>query len=417
MPPCVRRAGVALLLLLLSPASALAGWQTDAVARIPPGTPLPDAWAYGAALARGLHADPDGSYRAQENGLVASSSIAGAVQVITGARERDRALLRRGLASLRVGCRSHAANPQFRVLATALAVRALRSAGGRPPVWVLQCLARAPAGAPGWSRGDRLPEARYLSNLQWIEYAAMRQARIALGQDGRRFIRPGSLVSGRYDGTMRRVLKQTGVVMDSDGGCFFQGDPGKPDHWAYGYHVLTTAMMLLAGDSRWRCGARATRSIQAPDGDVAYVGRSYEQAWAAAAAVLVLDRAGDRARAARSLDRLRRLHLRSAGHFVMTPTLEHLDPYAGPVSYTAFPALLLLVAGRHAGAGTPLPATTRTVTSPVYEITETASRWESRHVQGVAPQSAGDGRYVSGIVRRKLLEDFGWQDAMPDLVP
>jgi hypothetical protein len=38
-------------------------------------------------------------------------------------------------------------------------------------------------------------------------------------------------------------------------------------------------------------------------------------------------------------------------------------------------------------------------------------------VQGVAPQSAGDGRYVSGIVRRKLLEDFGWQDAMPDLVP
>jgi hypothetical protein len=417
MPPRARRAAVALLLLLLSPATALAGWQTNAVARIPPGTPLPDAWAYGAALARGLHADRDGSYRSQENGLVASSSIAGAVQVITGERERDRALVKRGLRSLRVGCASHAANPQFRVLATALAVRAMRGAGARPPVWVLQCLASAPAGAPGWSRGDILPQARYLSNLQWIEYAAMRQARIALGRDGRRWIRPGSLVSGRYDGTMKRVLRQTGVVMDSDGGCFFQGDPGQPDHWAYGYHVLTTAMMLLAGDSRWRCGARAVRSIQAPDGDVAYVGRSYEQAWAAAAAVLALDRSGDRARAARSLDRLRRLHLRPGGQFVMTPTLQNLDAYAGPVSYTAFPALLLLVAGRRAGSGTPLPATTRTVSSPVYEITETPFRWRSRHVHGISPQSAGDGRYVSGLVREKLLEDFGWQDAVPDLVP
>jgi hypothetical protein len=175
--------------------------------------------------------------------------------------------------------------------------------------------------------------------------------------------------------------------------------------------------MLLAGDPRWRCGAKAIRSIQAPDGDVGYVGRSYEQAWTAAAAVLVLDREGDRPRAARSLDRLRRLHLRPSGYFVMTPTLQHLDGYATPVSYTAFPALLLLVAGRHAGAGPPAPAVSRKVTSAVYAITEAPTAWESRHVQGPAPEAAGDGRYVAGVVRRKRRDATGWHDVMPDLVP
>jgi hypothetical protein len=211
------------------------------------------------------------------------------------------------------------------------------------------------------------------------------------------------------------------------------------------YHALSfgfyaRSLSLLDRGHRRRAGrillqaARASLSAAAPDGDVAYTGRSQEQSWALAftaygAEVAAARTHGRRAGAlrrlaARTLARLRALHPVTARGIAVVPAAARgygragLDPYADGTAYTGLTLVGLdWAAARHRrplGTGGPVRqrrgyARLRT-RGGGFAVVRTPRVWFAVRR---SPDPRGDLRSDSGLVALKVRTAFGFLDVLP----
>ena len=331
-----------------------------------------------------------------------ATALLGDVQVRTGLARRDRALLWRGARSVTAACRHPTRHRPFQLLAIADAY--LSSVDGRSAylerhrgIWE-RCLRRArPSFAERWDAGS------YGDNWQLVEWAA----RVLIGRAGITSGDPRTLASGAFDTRIRRVLDRLPRLAISGGGCFV-GDPGS---WPFAYDVFVAAMLRIAGDPLADCAATGVRAIAAPDGDIAYSGRSYQQSWVLAASAFVLLRSGHEGEAAAAYGRLRPyIHRRVR----ITPCMCDLDRYAHVPTYNGLTAFFLL----QAGDVRPVEPTYESgeVRSSLFRISRSATRFTAEILIGAAARGRPhDGRYRGGVVRDKALRGDGWVDLAPEL--
>ncbi len=195
--------------------------------------------------------------------------------------------------------------------------------------------------------------------------------------------------------------------LDGPGGVCLIGDPPA---YPLAYHVLTTVSMRLAGRPI-ECAERALAALQAPNGDVAWSGRSYLQSCTLAAQVYLFRRAGDPMRAARAQIHLERDYI-GGGRLRLNPCDCLQDSYAQRPTYTGMTAFFLLLAG-DGEPGDPSPATGGLLLkTPLYVVESTPTTWRAIRLGG----RPGDGRYVAGVVREQVLEGGAWRTTTPDLV-
>lgn len=195
--------------------------------------------------------------------------------------------------------------------------------------------------------------------------------------------------------------------------------------------------------------ARATWALMAPDGDVAWFGRSQEQSWtlamaaagAASAARLRpaedLDAARMRTAALRALERLQTLHASSPFGIAITPSVAAgvtraavlgMDTYVTGTSYTGLTLLGLEWLARDASATTPFTVTRLGAeTSGAYRLARTGEFTTVRHgnvwfaVKREPEQQPAAGsdhshdlRYDAGLNAVKLRDRAGiWTDVLP----
>jgi hypothetical protein len=318
----------------------------------------------------------------------------GASQVLSGRR----VLVRRGVRSLVASCRNPTAMRAFQMLGVTLGYESLRRQ---------RLLVRFPGSAQrlracitAMSPTTALWESRrYVGNRQAVEYAAYRIAR-RLGFRPRRY--------ERFAGTAERILDEM-PRLDGPGGVCIIGDPPV---YPLAYHVLTTVAMRLAGRPI-ECAERALAALQAPNGDVAWSGRSYLQSWTLAAQVYHFGQVGDSMRASRSQLRLQRDYLRS-GRLLLNPCDCLQDFYATRPTYTGLTALFLLLTPRSPAPVDPRPTVGGlSLDTPLYAVEAAAGGW--RGIRRTA--WSDDGRYAAGVVREQVLEGDRWRTTTPDLVP
>jgi hypothetical protein len=248
----------------------------------------------------------------------------------------------------------------FEQFAVAAAYNRAAEALGGDPRWLArrdgwaQWLRRVP---PMWMGIDRF------YNKQLVEAARD----VELLRSGLDSPVPGAVLSNppalrsRLLGYLRRLPKRRATTrFRAPGGLAVSLSDAGTNPLAY--HALSAAFLArtlerlgpAAPGAAWtalRRGLRASAALAAPDGDIAYAGRSQEQAWAlaftASAAVRAArwseggDRARARALAHRALARLRREYVVDGAGIAMTPALKRdgdaalagLDHYYGPVSY------------------------------------------------------------------------------------
>ena len=186
--------------------------------------------------------------------------------------------------------------------------------------------------------------------------------------------------------------------------------------------------------------AHCSWAIAAPDGDLAYFGRSQEQAWSPAltaygalsAAAIAPPAAAQRLRglAARAVERLRRAHGTGPKGCFITPSLRPdyrgthgLDSYAAAIGYsgltlTAFNWAIDRFGDRVPDAADDAPPSRRATyhfrtASPRNEFTVVrAGHWFA--VKSAASARAQDLRYDFGLVALKVRDDAGeWRDVLP----
>jgi hypothetical protein len=191
-------------------------------------------------------------------------------------------------------------------------------------------------------------------------------------------------------------------------------------------------------------GALASAALVGPDGDLAYAGRSQEQAWALAMTAFGERVAGglagtapqvvaqDRALADEALARLGELHLGGPYGLSLTPGLHldpgqtraAMDPYVAGVAYTG----LTLVALEWASTA-PHRGTTRAAPAGLgvwllgqgpgrMAVARTATEWFAVRLAPAEPTAtsnfAGDLRYDAGLVALKRRGAAGrWHDLIP----
>ncbi len=275
-------------------------------------------------------------------------------------------------------------SPAGRRLSSRLDRRSRRTAGSIR--WEISRLAPIPEKADGsrWSDGQNRV---LLERLVWLEALSTGIAPA-----------PGirSPVLRRPDRTGLRIERflvrwlsgrpRGAPVGDPTGPLLLASDSPK---WPLSYHALSSALMaralpLTSGPLRSRLGTalrdavRATRFLAAPDGDLAYTGRSAMQSWTlslAAYAALATSRvpgippeelAANRGLAGLLIERLSGCCLRDDGRMMITPGLNPspgkavsaLDPYAAEVPYAGLTMLgLEWAAAERDGPRSPLVLT------------------------------------------------------------
>ena len=164
-------------------------------------------------------------------------------------------------------------------------------------------------------------------------------------------------------------------VAGSNGTCII----GDPPRFPIAYHVLTTALLRLAGRPM-ACAERAMAALQAPNGDIAWSGRSYLQSWTLSAEAYLFTRVDDPMRAGRAVTRLESDTYRIGGrHLRLNPCNCRQDPYAQRPVYEGLTAWWLSLAG-NATAGDPQPEIGGTsLDSTLYRVEATP------HLGRVAP--------------------------------
>ena len=266
--------------------------------------------------------------------------------------------------------------------------------------------------------------------------------------------RPGAALA-RQDDTRRRIVSVVnGIVPDMAAqasvpngrgylGFVLSDPPANPlAYHAFSLGLLARAIRLLGPAARPRAREAllrmvdATWALMAPDGDVAYVGRSQEQGWALTftaygaevAAGLTRDRQrADRARgvARRAVDRLRQLHPFLPSGLAITPGLGRdlvggragLDSYAHMVDYNGLTLLGLNWAIAETRG--------RTSTAPIgsdslgpmlvdsgnaaMATVRTPSTWFAVKRSRSSPSL----RYDFGLVALKRRTEQGWHDLLP----
>ena len=193
------------------------------------------------------------------------------------------------------------------------------------------------------------------------------------------------------------------------------------------YHALSVGMLartieLLGAEAPsqartlLRRGAAASLAAAAPDGEVAYHGRSQAEAWA-----LTLTAYGAPRLAQRTIRRLIAAYPTTSEGFLITPSLAQsielaipgLDEYVAGASYTG----LTLMALEWAIATGSAPADSAGAGS--YVLGSGSGAWATSRRGDVwfavkrTRTSNVDLRYGFGLVALKVRRDGGWVDAMP----
>ncbi|MDX6378748.1 MAG: hypothetical protein QOE98_3051 [Gaiellaceae bacterium] len=323
-----------------------------------------------------------------------AASMLGATQVMSGRP----ALVKRGLGSLLAACRHPNYHREFQVLGIASGYLALQrqhlqhryAAAARK---LRACLARYGPTAYGWKE-----RTTYFGNAQVVDYAAYR------------LIRRAGIAPVRWDRFRHRAerILDTMRRVDGSGGTFIIGVPPR---FPLAYHVLTTALLRLAGRPM-ACAERALAAIQAPNGDAAWSGRSYLQSWTLAAQAYLFTRTHDPMRAARAVTRLQSDTYRIGDrHLRLNPCNCRQDPYAQRPAYEGLTAWFLSLAG-NVTVGDPKPAAGgASLDSTLYRVEASADRWVATRLQGVA----SDWRLTGGRVREEDRAGAIWKVVTPDL--
>jgi hypothetical protein len=325
-----------------------------------------------------------------------AASMLGATQVMSGRP----ALVRRGVASLLAACRHPNYHREFQILGVAsgyLSLQRQRLLGRfrRSARSLRLCLARHGPSAYGWKE-----RASYFGNAQVVDYAAYR------------LIRRAGIKPVRWDRFRRhaeRILDRMRRVHGSGGACII----GDPPRFPLAYHVLTTALLRLAGRPM-ACAERAMAALQAPNGDIAWSGRTYLQSWTLAASAYLFARTHDPLRVGRAVSRLQGPTYRIGGrHLRLNPCNCRQDAYAQRPAYEGLTAWWLSLAG-DVTPGAPQPAAGGiSLDSSLYRVEATPGHWVASRLQGVTR----DWRLTAGRVRQEDLTGSTWQVVTPDLGP
>lgn len=356
----------------------------------------------------------------------------------TGTRDRNSGLVRAGLRAVSSETRSlriHYNTHPFRVWAVAaaydIARRRLghwRAAGVAMRRWAL------------WLRQQPsiwLWEPPYQNKVLVAALAVLEAQRTGL-----RSPVYGSVLGSAARARAVRLVNQTIPSMAAGSSAYVLSDP---DQNPIAYHALShaiyaRAVRLLGRDASWRARralgrlARATWLSMAPDGSVAYWGRSQGQSWALSAAAYGLAltarergsvAGSDRkyyALAGRALRRLRAYGVGPRGGHII-PALGNdprggaraLDDYANAPEYAGLTliflnwAIPLLPPGQTGGeiaADRPLAAVLNGG-SGRFATVRRARVWFS------AREQAGNLRYDFGPIAAQRLERDGWRDVIP----
>jgi hypothetical protein len=291
------------------------------------------------------------------------------------------------------------------------------------PVWALRLQSERPV----WLGGGR----NYI-NKSIVEAAAV----LELLRTGIRspivgtWLHDHGAARARVDQLINRTLPRrapslAGRVMLSD-----------PPHQPLAYHALSLgfyaeAVRLLGREAdrsarRVLLGAaRASVALTGPDGDLAYVGRSQEQAWALAHTALGAEAAARLARpdeakqlralASRTLERLTTAHPIIAGGLAIVPAFATPRPiwYSGIDNYAAA-ALNLAAELGVAGSGGRIAADTEGALKVGAQAGDMAVLRRGPVWLAVRRiRSRADLRYDFGLVALKLLGPDGWRDVIP----
>ena len=246
--------------------------------------------------------------------------------------------------------------------------------------------------------------------------------------------------------TLPRAARPFERSAGSAGRVAMLGDyPGTP----LAYHALATGFLArateLMGDSApsaartlLRRGADASWALQAPDGDVGYIGRSQEQAWTLPLTAYGVEVAGDqpgggaragryRAVAERAVGRLGDAYGRGREGLLVTPALGQnlqagirgLDPYVAAVSYNGLTLVALEWAIAAAGEATP-PTGIGADGDSGFRLSAGDASFATVRAGDVwfavkrAHSASADMRYDFGLVALKVRGAGGrWTDAMP----
>ena len=301
---------------------------------------------------------------------------------------------------------------------------------------------------PGWrvrlqsERPVHLRGRARFSNKAIVEAAAVLELlRTGLRSSRRRtWLRRPRLAIVRARRLINRIIPR--LVLRREGRVTLSDAPSNP----LAYHALSLGfyargVSVLGGRAGPRArrvlrgAARTSLAVTAPDGDLAYTGRSQEQAWALSftaygaevAARISRRREARRLRAltARVLLRLEARHPVTARGMAIVPAFAQrplawfpgLDAYAGAVPYGGLTAMGLNLladrgikgqAGARIGSDGPMAARIRSKLGTMAVLRRGPVWLAVRRVR-----AGTDLRYDLGLVGLKLLGATGWQDVVP----
>ena len=460
----MRAAAVPLVAVLVTALSGCLGLSRETVE---PGRPAPDSGRWEMLSSRIAAPWPalqlsDGRFRDYVVGSRRGfperygESTLGYALIQTGLRQRSPRIVTSGLRALAWVVGPGGGSPRsspFENLAVAGAYNLARKRLADHPVFV-----RSRTAWEGWLRRaalTRLPERSYYGNKHLVDAVAV----LELMRTGLRSGEPGAVLGGdrpRAQSLARRLINETIPTMGAERGvrvgdtrAFVLSDP-PTDPLAY--HGLSLGMYAraveLLGDgaraaarSALRQAANASFALTAPDGDLAYFGRSQEQAWAlpltasgaeAAAALgssLPIEDERHRAVAERALVRLRDAYEIGPQGLAIVPALgtepggegrAALDRYAFATGYTGLTLMGLnwwldtqdgerrrlgVLAG-DADGGQVLSRG-----QSAFATVRAGDVWYA--VKNSPPERLGDLRYGFGLAALKVRSGRGWRDVTP----
>jgi hypothetical protein len=403
-------------------------------------------------------------------------AVMGGALVSSGVRNGRPGILKAGLRSLRLALVSRSGLEKasgkgrtrktfeypFSMLGIVEARRALRSERGRKALARLGRADRRTVSrmrleiarlAPIPPRADRIrwgegQNRLLLERLVWLEALASGIGPAPRAKGGV-LQRPGS--------TRSRVTRFLTRWLEGRPRGMPRGDPTGPlllasdsPRWPLAYHALSAGLLARAlpftsgplravAGGALRDAVRATRFLMAPDGDIAYVGRSTMQVWtlsmAAYAAlatarvpgVLPEELAANRELARLLIDRVGEAHLRADARLMIAPGLnpspgrgvEILDRYASEIPYAGL-ALLALewAAGEQDGPSAPIAPASRHAWpergGASFVTSRSGTLWMALRTESPNP---ADRRLDFGPVAAKQQRGRNWEWLVPPRPP
>lgn len=433
----------------------------------PPTRPAADA-ARWRALAGRIAApwprlqDADGRFRDYVVGRRAGfperygESVMGYALLQSGIRDRSRRAVAAGLRAIEwvvsPGGGSPRASP-FETLALAAAYNLARRRLARHPLFVRsraaweEWLGRAPL--------TRLDDTSYYGNKHLVDAVAVLELlRTGLSSSHRSAVLGGA--RSRAEALARRLVnrgvprlaRERAAPLPAGRSLVLSDPPTDPlAYQALSLGMYARGVRLLGGRAAPAAlrslgeVARASSSLTAPDGDLAYFGRSSEQAWAlpftAYGAEVAAGLTGTgapaegltrRALVERSLARLQRAYGNGPGGLWLIPALRAdprlglraLDRYAFAVGYAGLTLMALnwtleeMDGGRRQVGALGSDADSSFALSRGQSAFATVRRgdlWFA--VKSSPPQRLGDLRYAFGLAAVKLASRGRWEDVMP----